>query len=354
MSLKVRLKPLLQNTGKYSILNARCNPLCNTCKEHYSQLDEIYCVNCWRMHTKDGQNTPNKPEERIDNTIPHSFDICNYCTRYGSSVEYLLKNIWNVLVRLSDVRFCNSEIDGATLFTFNYINQMMNSKNVKIYPKILMFTKIFNNLKYNIKKYYDNLNNLMNIRKHNNQYKIFIANTKTSIKKYTNDHQIILVWIYNTLYIIDNDVILDSSRITSLKRGLGKSIYSSIKIKYISFPINVFAEYEIDSNGKISLTSGNCIANSCTQALIIAQNYSSPTHILETLFDKCKYIKYILNDPLITYFAKSQLTLFAMWTKYNSPQWVDYWNVINGKMSIHIYNTKYERMFFIYIKIAIY
>ncbi len=360
MTLRLQFEPYESNiTDKiygidYRCHSKKCTP-CNTLKD----LRQKICVICYKIYNIYDYKQENdiKKLEKInkDNDwTPTIFFYCNYCKLCCSIHEKLCKLYWFPLFVLSDFRICDSLIDCATRFTFHYINNILNNRNVKIYEKLLISKSLYNQLDKKIKHYYSPINKLLNILQKHTEYVLFYGNLQVNINDYLESHQIVLLYKDKKLHLLDNDrQTCDEIApfIQKWRYELQELLWMKIPLLYYSFPINAYAVYDKQkiknkkNKYKLILKSGCCSPNSNFQGIICATYYNQSNNIFHQLYDKCKYVKYILNDYLVTFFPQSHSTLFVMWSQNYTIQWTDFWKVCNKKMSLEEYLYWYTRMF---------
>ncbi len=360
MSLRLQLPSLSsQIHDKIYGLDYRChNEKCCSCFNLH-RLTEKICICCKRIFTIDGeeiQDNDHKSNNEINiYTTAYILYACEQCKLYKSIHEKLIKLYWMPLCWLSDGHSCSSGIDTATLLTINYINDIINKQGVKIYPKILVSNSVYNQM---IKidneispDHYAPIQNLIKIRNDNPEYVLFFGNLQYDKKDNSDSHQIVIVFKDNKLHIIDNECQMNIQQyIQDWRDQFGDDIWNCTKIIYYSFDINAFADYRMNKIKKIknkyqlSFHSGLCSPNSNFHAIISASYYNKSDDIFAQLYDKSKYIHYILNDNLVTYFPQQWHRTFPMWHPCYSDQWIDYWQVLNGFMSLNEYIQEYQRM----------
>ncbi len=358
MTLRISLPSYLSTIGDTLYgMDYRCdNSKCNHCT-HLHTLKKTICVECRRICNVDEQKQEKSDDIDMYYT-PYVFDYCNKCKQYKTVHEKFIKLYWYPLIWLSDAHGCDSGIDTCSLFTINYINKIINNKYAKIYPKMLVSKSLYNQMikinYYNTINYYDKIQHILSIHENNSEYVIFLANLQKNKQNQSDSHQIIIVFENKKLNIIDNCKQLRHLIGHYLHCWLcefGEYICNSVEIIYYSFNINAFAylhkkekHRKKKKTYKLSFSSGLCVANSCIQAIVTAKYYNKCHNLFEVMYDKCKYIKYILNDKLITYFPYQWYTTFTMWHYMYAKKWIDYWNVLNGCISLNKFIKKYQRM----------
>ncbi len=313
-----------------------------------------FCICCSECN----ENTKNLPS--IDLSAPNQFYICVNCKRYDKYAEKIIKLIWYPLCKLSDGRHCESGIENASLWTWNVINNMhkyVNNDNIKIYDKMLVRSTLLNEIQLNdatSAKYHDTIENILQIHENNNKIVIFLCVTQKRYLKFHDSHQVTIFIKNKDIYLVDSDTQQRNKMhkyIKEWRKLLGENKLNYYNFKYIGLNFNCYATYIAEKESKkLAFLSGFCIANSCFIAMIIATYYKD-LKLLDKIYQHCKYIKYLLNDPLIVYFANTWWTTFVLWAEYDSfkNQWMDYWLILNGKKLRSKFVKDHARMFCVYL-----